>query len=95
MGDRADRIARTLVIVGLLVAAGSAVAAINWHRTWAAFAIKANAGNSIVAQSAMETFQTWVLVCLVSLTVALGALAWCTLRRTAAHEATLAPAVRT
>lgn len=94
MGDRANRIARTLVVVGVLVAAGSAVAAINWHRTWAAFAIKANAGDSIGAQSAMNTFQTWALVCLVSLTVAVGAPAWTTLRRTAAPEATFARAGR-
>ncbi|MDT9627914.1 hypothetical protein RTF48_25095, partial [Escherichia coli] len=79
----------TLVICVLLVAAGSVVAALNWHRTWAAFAIRSNAGGSIVAQSAMDTFQTWVLVCLVSLTVAVGGLAWTALRRTAAHEATL------
>ena len=95
MGDRADTFARTLVICGLLVAAGSAVAALNWHRTWAAFAIKSNAGDSLVAQSAMDTFQTWVLVCLVSLTVSLDALAWATVSRTAGHDATLASSGKT
>lgn len=78
------------------MAAGSLVAALNWHRTWAAFAIRSNAGDSPVAQSAMDTFQTWVLVCLVSLMVAVGGLAWTVaLRRTAAHEATLEAAHRT
>lgn len=88
MGQRVDRLARTVTVVGLAVAAGSAVAALNWHRIWVAFAVKGADGNSVVANEALDTFQTWVLVCLASLVVAVAGLARTSLRRASAHEAT-------
>lgn len=88
MGQRVDRLARTVVIVGLAVAAGSAVAALNWHRIWVAFAVQGTDGNSVVANDALDTFQTWVLVCLASLVVAVAGLARASLWRPAPGHAT-------
>ena len=56
--------------VSLLVAAGSIVAAMNWHGTWRSFALVSAEPTSLSAVEAQATFQQWVIVALIGLAVA-------------------------
>ena len=66
-------------MVGLLVAVGASIAAMNWYSTWTSFAhLDAVSGRGGISLSTVESqadFQRWVLVALISLVVAVAAMA--------------------
>jgi hypothetical protein len=78
---------RWAVVVGLLVAAGASIAAMNWYSSWMFFArLDAGSGGGGVSLATVDSqgnFQRWVLVALVSLVVAVAAMAFEWLRPTA------------
>ncbi len=49
MGDKVSQVAKTAVFVGPLVAAGSAIAATNWHSTRVVFTLNSGAAQTPVA----------------------------------------------
>lgn len=58
----------------LLVAAGAAAAAVNWHRIWIAFVDEASGGVPVVAWEAQASFQRWVVVALIAVVGAIASL---------------------
>ena len=79
MSAQVSRWSRWAVVVGLLVAAGASIAAMNWYGTWTSFAqLDAGSGRGGISLSTVEAqanFQRWVLVALISLVVAVAAMA--------------------
>ena len=79
MSAQVSRWSRWAVVVGLLVAAGACIAAMNWYSTWTSFArVDAESGGGAISLLAVESqanFQRWVLVALISLVVAVAAMA--------------------
>ena len=77
-------------MVGLLVAVGASIAAMNWYSTWTSFAhLDAGSGRGGISLSTVESqasFQRWVLVALISLVVAVAAMASEWLPRTKAAD---------
>jgi hypothetical protein len=77
-------------VVGLLVAAGASIAAMNWYRTWTSFAHldagPGRGGTSFVTVDSQASFQRWVLVALVSLVITVAAMASEWLSRTNAAD---------
>ena len=73
-------------MIGLLVAVGASIAAMNWYGTWSSFAhLDAGSGRgglSLVTVDSQANYQRWVLVALISLVVAVAALATERLSRT-------------
>lgn len=73
MSETVPQWSRWSVIVGLLVAAGSCVAAMNWHSTWTSFArLDAESSGGAISMLTVEAqanYQRWVLVALVSLVI--------------------------
>ncbi len=74
------------MVVGLLVAVGAIVAAMNWYSTWTSFARldtgSGQGGVRLLTVDSQANFQRWVLVALISLTVAVAAMASQWLSRT-------------
>jgi hypothetical protein len=66
-------LAHWVVVVGVLVAAGSSIAAVNWYRTWSFFArLDVEAGRGPVSSSTVESqanLLRWVLIAVISLVV--------------------------
>lgn len=66
-------------MVGLLVAVGATIAAMNWYGTWTSFAHldagTGEGGTSLMTVESQASFQRWVLVALISMVVAVVALA--------------------
>ena len=66
-------------MVGLLVAVGASIAAMNWYSIWTSFAnLDAGSGRGGISHSTVESqanFQRWVLVALISLVVPVDAIA--------------------
>ena len=66
-------------MVGLVVAVGATIAAMNWYGIWSSFAVldagSGEGGTSLLTVEAQASFQRWVLVALVSLVVAVAAMA--------------------
>ena len=79
MVQKSVLLARIVLIAGVLLAGGSAAAAINWHNTWTAFAVEAQAPRSVAAVQSQATFQFWSLICLATLVAAVTASAWITM----------------
>ena len=71
----------------MLVAVGASIAAVNWYSIWMSFAqLDARSGVGGVSLATVDSqgsFQRWVLVALISLVVAVAALASEWLPRTA------------
>ena len=90
MSARVLRWSRWAVVVGLLVAVGASIAAINWYSTWTSFArLDAGSGGgglSLLTVESQANFERWVLVALVSLVVAVAAMASEWLRRSDAAD---------
>jgi hypothetical protein len=90
MSARVHRWSRWAVVVGLLVAVGASIAAMNWYSTWTSFArLDAGSGRGGVSLATVESqanFQRWVLVTLVALVVAVAAMASEWLSRTKAAD---------
>ena len=90
MSARVLRWSRWAVVVGLLVAVGASIAAMNWYSTWTSFArldaASGRGGVSLLAVESQANFQRWVLVALVSLVVAVAAIASEWLPRTKAAD---------
>ena len=74
----------------LLVAVGASIAAMNWYGTWTSFArLDAGTGRggvSLLTVESQANFERWVLVALVSLVVAVAAMASEWLLRTNAAD---------
>lgn len=79
MSAKVSQWSRWAVVVGLLVAVGSCIAAVNWYSTWTSFArVDAESGRgavSLVTVNSQANFQQWVLVTLIALVVATAAMA--------------------
>jgi hypothetical protein len=79
MSAQVSRWSRWAVVVGLLVAVGASIAAVNWYSTWTSFAhLDAGTGRGVVSLSTVESqvnFQRWVLMALISLVVVVAAMA--------------------
>ena len=79
MSAQVSRWSRWAVVVGLLVAVGASIAAMNWYSIWSSFAnLDAGSGRGGISHSTVESqanFQRWVLVALISLVVAVAAMA--------------------
>jgi len=79
MSAQVSHWSRWAVVVGLLVAVGASIAAMNWYGTWTSFAqLDAGSGRGGISLSTVEAqanFQRWVLVALISLVVAVAAMA--------------------
>jgi hypothetical protein len=65
--QRLSRLASYLIALGLVVAAGSAVAAWNWHGIWTSLSTEDPA--SRLALEALGRSGYWTLVCLTTLVV--------------------------
>lgn len=72
------RIARWAAGIGLVVAAGASLAAVNWYRTWASFArMDVESGQGAVSAAtveAMATLQQWTLTAVIALVVCFAAM---------------------
>ena len=79
MSARVSRWSRRAVVVGLIVAVGASIAAMNWYSTWTSFshldAGSGRGGISLLTVESQANFQRWVLVSLISLVVAVAAMA--------------------
>ena|SRR6187200_67402 len=79
MTGRVARASRWTVVVGLVVAVGATIAAMNWYGIWSSFAeLEAGSGEggtSLLTVESQASFQRWVLVALASLVVAVAAMA--------------------
>lgn len=72
------RVAAWAAGLGLCVAAGSSLAAVNWYLTWASFArLDVESGQGTVSAAtveAMATSQRWILTAVIALVVCVAAL---------------------
>ena len=69
---------RWAVVVGLLAAVGASIAAANWYSIWTSFAHLDAASRGGISFSTVESqanFERWALVALISLVVAVAAMA--------------------
>ena len=96
MTGRVARASRWTVVVGLVVAVGATIAAMNWYGIWSSLAeLDAESGEgrtSLLTVESQASFQRWILVALVSLVVTVAAMASQWLPR--ANAANVAPRER-
>lgn len=72
------RVATWAAWLGLTVAVGSSIAAVNWYRTWASFAkldVESGRGMSASTFEAMTPLQQWLLTAVIALIVCAAAMA--------------------